>query len=84
MNSTSNTIANQLRQQLSQQPSLNELAWRAGVSQPSLSRFVNGKRDITLATASKVAKELGLELQQAPSPAVKNPHNTCIEICQTV
>lgn len=67
MNSTSNTIANQLKAHLSQQPSLNELAWRAGVSQPSLSRFLSGKRDITLATASKVAEQLGLELLPAAS-----------------
>ena len=39
------------------------LAKDSGVSQPVLSRFVNGKRGITLATASKLAEALGLELR---------------------
>jgi len=39
------------------------LAKDSGVSQPVLSRFLNGKRGITLATASKLANVLGLELR---------------------
>ena len=38
------------------------LAKDSGASQPVLCRFVNGKRGITLATASKLAETLGLEL----------------------
>ena len=39
------------------------LAKDSGVSQAVLSRFVNGKRGITLTTASKLAKKLNLELK---------------------
>ena len=39
------------------------LAKDSGVSQPVLSRFLNGKRGITLATAAKLANALGLELR---------------------
>lgn len=42
--------------------SVNRLAKDSGVSQPVLCRFVNGQRGITLATASKLAETLGLEL----------------------
>ena len=42
--------------------SIYRLAKDSGVSQPVVSRFVNGKRGITLATASKLAEVLGLEL----------------------
>jgi plasmid maintenance system antidote protein VapI len=38
------------------------LAKDSGVSQPVVSRFVNAKRGVTLATASKLAETLGLEL----------------------
>ena len=38
------------------------LAKDSGVSQPVLCRFANGKRGITLATASKLTETLGLEL----------------------
>ena len=38
------------------------LAKDSGVSQPVVSRFVNGKRGITLATASKLVETLKLEL----------------------
>lgn len=38
------------------------LAKDSGVSQPVVSRFVNGKRGITLATASKLVETLKLEV----------------------
>ena len=38
------------------------LAKMSGVSQAALSLFVNGKRSLTLASAAKLAKALGLEL----------------------
>ena len=40
------------------------LAKDSGVPQPVVSRFINGKRGITLATASKLVAVLGLELIQ--------------------
>lgn len=42
--------------------SVNHIAKEAGVSQAALCLFVNGKRGITLATASKIATVLGLHL----------------------
>ena len=42
--------------------SIYRLAKETSVSQPVLTRFVNGKRDITLTTASKLVKKLGLKL----------------------
>ena len=42
--------------------SVYRLAKDSGVSQPVICRFVNGKRGITLATASKLVETLGLEL----------------------
>jgi plasmid maintenance system antidote protein VapI len=43
----------------------------SGVSQPILCRFVNKKRGITLATASKLTQALGLELTQKKSKKAK-------------
>jgi|GEM_PF-1175069 len=40
----------------------NHIAVRAGVPQATLSLFINRKRGITLATASKLAQHLGLKL----------------------
>jgi ribosome-binding protein aMBF1 (putative translation factor) len=42
--------------------SIYKLAKKSGVSQPVLCRFMNGKRGITLATASKLVDTLGLKL----------------------
>ena len=41
------------------------LAKESGVPQAVVCRFINGKRDITLATASKLVKALGLKLTPA-------------------
>ena len=46
------------------------LAKDSGVSQPVVSRFVNEKRGITLATASKLAEALNLELIQTKKKKV--------------
>jgi len=46
------------------------LAKESDVPQGVLSRFINGKRTITLATASKLAEILGLELRLAKSSKV--------------
>ena len=40
-----------------------KLAEISGVSQGAVSRFINGKRNVTLPTASKLVKALGLELK---------------------
>ena len=42
--------------------SLNELGRKAGVSQPQLSRFLNGERTLTLPAAAKVCEARGLRL----------------------
>lgn len=42
--------------------SFNEIARLAGVEQSQLSRFMGGKRDLTLAVASRVCLALGLDL----------------------
>ena len=42
---------------------LTRLAEIANVSEGMLSRFVNGKRGVTLTTASKLCEVLGLELR---------------------
>lgn len=42
--------------------SVNQLAHLAGVPQPSVARFVAGKRDLKLSSADKLAAVLGLEL----------------------
>jgi transcriptional regulator with XRE-family HTH domain len=47
------------------------VAKEARVSQPILSRFLSGKRGITLATAERLCHSLGLELRRAP---VEGPH----------
>ena len=44
--------------------SVYRLAKNSGVPQAVLCRFVNGKRGITLATASKLVETLGFELVQ--------------------
>jgi plasmid maintenance system antidote protein VapI len=40
-----------------------EIANRAGVTNSQLSLFVNGKRSLTLTSAAKIARALGLELR---------------------
>jgi transcriptional regulator with XRE-family HTH domain len=52
--------------------SIYRLAKDSGVSQPVVSRFVNEKRGITLATASKLAEVLGLELVSKKKKAPAN------------
>jgi plasmid maintenance system antidote protein VapI len=47
------------------------VAKEARVSQPILSRFLSGKRGITLATAERLCRSLGLELRRA---SAEGPH----------
>lgn len=44
--------------------SLNELARRTGVPQPTISRFMSGLTDMRLSNAAKIAAELGLVLKK--------------------
>ena len=44
--------------------SVRSVALNAGISQPQLSRFVKGERDLLLDAADKVAMSLGLELRK--------------------
>lgn len=44
--------------------SVRSIAIAAGISQPQLSRFVKGERDLLLNAADKVATSLGLELRK--------------------
>ena len=45
-----------------------EFARRAGISYAIVHRFIGGDRDVTLATASKMAAVLGLALRKVPRP----------------
>jgi len=47
------------------------LATLAGVTPQQVGRFVRGERDLTLATAAKLAQALGLELLPAGQEAKK-------------
>lgn len=56
------TISEQLRDVLGREDSLYDLAREAGVDRGVISRFVNGKRTITLETLDKLAEVLKLRL----------------------
>jgi len=57
-------IQEQLRQAILTAPFLPAtLARESGVSEAVISRFVNGNRSVTMGTAAKLAKVLGLELR---------------------
>jgi predicted transcriptional regulator len=59
-------LENQIRQAIEESGlSQYALAKCAGVSQGVLSRFIAGKRNLTLATASKIVLALELELRPA-------------------
>ncbi len=45
--------------------SVNAIAIAADIDQASLQRFMAGTRSLTLPTADKLAKELGLELRKS-------------------
>lgn len=58
------TLSDALRAAIAADPrSGRELGAAAGVPQPSISRFLTGERDLSLASASKLAAALGLELR---------------------
>ena len=64
MDEQRNKLAEQLKAAIGKSGlSVYRLAKQAGVPQPVLWRFVKGQRDLTLSTASKVARVLGLELR---------------------
>jgi transcriptional regulator with XRE-family HTH domain len=58
-----NDLADQLREVIvSRGISASELAKLAGVDHRSIQRFLNGERDITLGSASRIAAALGVRL----------------------
>ncbi len=66
-------LAEQLRQEIRRVGlSLNELERRTGVSHAVLSRFLSGKRTLTLPVAGKLAEALGLELCEV-EPSGRRP-----------
>jgi transcriptional regulator with XRE-family HTH domain len=46
-----------------------ELSRRSGVSQPQITRFLSGERDISLEVAEKLCAALGLELRRIDKSA---------------
>jgi len=63
MSKKSTDLADQIRREIKRQRiSGYRLAKESGVSQGVVCRFMNGKRDIGLSTASKLVKTLRLEL----------------------
>ncbi len=66
MDSTFKDIEMQLREAiLSSGMSCYEIAKRAGVTNSQLSLFLSGQRSLTLTSAAKIARVLGLELRPA-------------------
>jgi transcriptional regulator with XRE-family HTH domain len=64
MDSTFKDIEMQLREAiLSSGMSCYEIAKRAGVTNSQLSLFLSGQRSLTLTSAAKIARVLGLELR---------------------
>ncbi len=56
------TISEQLREAIAKADSAYDLAREAGVDRSVLSRFINGKRTITLDTVDRLAEVLKLRL----------------------
>ena len=48
--------------------SMTAIADRCGMSQPTLTRFVNGQRDLTLTTADKLTAFFSMRLTKAVQP----------------
>jgi transcriptional regulator with XRE-family HTH domain len=64
------SVVEQLRQAIRQSgQTLNQLSQQCGVGRDQLSRFLRGRRDLTLETADRVCQALGLEL----SPRIVEP-----------
>lgn len=62
-----------LRNAIDAYPSRYRLAKDSGVDQAQLSRFMNGKVDLTLRTVEKLAPFLGLRLEVDDAPVTKRP-----------
>jgi plasmid maintenance system antidote protein VapI len=64
MDATVKDIEMQLREAiLGSEMSRYEIAKRAGVAHSQMSLFINGQRSLTLTSAAKIARVLGLELR---------------------
>lgn len=48
--------------------SLNQISQRSGVGTPTLSRFMRGKRTLTLYVAERLCRTLGLDLVRRSKP----------------
>jgi DNA-binding phage protein len=70
-------LVEQLREAVRQSgQSLNQLSAACGVGRDRLSRFLRGRRDLTLTAAEKVCRALGLRLAadpDAPPAAARGP-----------
>jgi plasmid maintenance system antidote protein VapI len=68
MDSATRDIENQLREAiLGSGMSCYEIAKRAEVTNSQLSLFINHQRSLTLTSAAKIARVLGLELRSVPT-----------------
>jgi plasmid maintenance system antidote protein VapI len=68
MDSATKDIEIQLREAiLGSGMSCYEIAKRAGVTNSQLSLFINNQRSLTLTSAAKIARVLGLELRSVPT-----------------
>jgi plasmid maintenance system antidote protein VapI len=62
------TLSDILRKQIQESgASINYIAVRSEIPVPVLWRFVRGERDLTLRTATKLARYLGLEMRPKPA-----------------
>jgi len=62
------SVSDQLRKAIRAYGTVYRLAQDSGIAQPVINRFVNGDRDLKLATVDRLAKHLGLELRSKRRP----------------
>ncbi|HEV3385485.1 MAG TPA: helix-turn-helix transcriptional regulator [Gemmata sp.] len=75
-------LLEQLRRAISRSKlSLSELARRTGLDKGHLSRFINGKKDLTLAAADKIAQEINWPVE-APRYVILNVSNFRGQLCE--
>lgn len=71
---TSMPLSDDLRRAITESgKSIYAVAKESGVSQPTLGRFVNGERGISIETADKLADYFKLGLSPLPKPKAKRP-----------
>jgi plasmid maintenance system antidote protein VapI len=62
------SVSDQLKSAIRAYGTVYRLAQDSGIAQPVINRFVNGERDLKLATVDKLAQHLGLELKPRRAP----------------